>query len=368
MTVKHKILYFAVIVLIISAGQLYGQSHGSMQNLTLDETLNKLFPPDKNANKGFRWDPLFQEGSFSLEGHFGAFQASLTAGKEGFFLLDNWDLYATPLPFLENGELLFPEQFVNTVQTAFGNSISQDSSYYRITAIVIDPGHGGKDPGGESHLVTINGKETKILDKDIALKASLFLRDLLIKRYPDKRILMTRESDITLTLEERTDMANSVPIRKNEAVIYISLHANAMPNNKKARGYEVYYLNPEERRNVLDSSSYNASQDVHEILNRLTEEAYISESIRIASAILDSLNESMGKIMPSRGLKSNNFFVVKNSRMPAVLVELGFLTNADDLSVLLNDSLLHKLSQAVYKGIEDFITDFERSGGFISTP
>ena len=72
--------------------------------------------------------------------------------------------------------------------------------------------------------------------------------------------------------------------------------------------------------------------------------------------------------MPSRGLKHAPFYVVKNSRMPAVLVELGFLTNFEDVKILTDDKLLYKMSEAIYKGIVDFITDFERSGGFISSP
>jgi N-acetylmuramoyl-L-alanine amidase len=173
---------------------------------------------------------------------------------------------------------------------------------------------------------------------------------MLIKTYPDKRILLTRESDITCTLEERPAIANAVPVRKNEAIIYISIHANAH-RDKNAKGFEVWYLKQEYRRNLLNDSDFPDSPELRKIMNLLTEEAFLNESIRIAESILDSLKAAMGKSMPSRGLKEEEWFVVRRSRMPAVLVELGFVSNIDDAILMTTDTGLYKLTEAVYNGI-----------------
>jgi N-acetylmuramoyl-L-alanine amidase len=279
-------------------------------------------------------------------------------------MVDNRDIYTVPLPYQNEGELVFPEPFVNTAKEAFTHSISEDSSHYRIAAIIIDPGHGGKDPGAVSRH-TINGKPLHINEKDIVLNASKLLRNLLVKAYPDKRILMTRESDITCSLEERTVIANAVPIRKNEAIIYISIHAN-FSSNKNVKGFEVWHLKPDYRRDVLDESHFPESPELRKIMNLLTEEAFIAESIKIAESILESFKAAMGKSMPSRGLKEEDWFVVRRSRMPAVLVELGFVSNKDDALLMTSDTHLRTMVEALYKGIVEFVGDFERSGGFIA--
>jgi N-acetylmuramoyl-L-alanine amidase len=351
----------ALLPLLLHAQEAAFASHRAY---TLDETLRLLYPTGGNDRKEFRWDPFFREGSFTVGGHYGAFSTALSAGESGFLVIDNRDIYPVSLPFQDRGELVFPELFVNTVRDAFARSINEDSSHYRIAAIIIDPGHGGEDPGAVS-THTINGKSVIVREKDVVLKASKQLQELLSRAYPDKRVLMTRESDITCSLEERTLIANAVPIRKNEAIIYISIHANSS-RDKNAKGFEVWHLKSDYRRNVLDESHFPDSPDLRKIMNLLTEEAFMTESIRIAESILTSLKTTMGKTMPSRGLKEEDWFVVRRSRMPAVLVELGFVSNKDDSLLMTTDTHLHKLVEAVYKGIVEFVGDFERSGGFIA--
>ena len=356
--------YSIILMVFLLPVHLYAQTAaGAPRILTLDETFNVLYSLD-NRRGEFRWDPFFQEGSFAIGGHYGIFSTSLQPGQNGFLMINNRDIYPVPLPFINNGELVFPEPFVNTAREAFQRSISENSSFYRIAAIIIDPGHGGRDTGAAREQV-INGRRQMVNEKDITLNASKMLRDMLVRTYPDKRILMTRERDITMSLEERTLIANSVPIRRNEAIIYISIHANAA-HNTNARGFEVWYLNPEHRRTVLDDTHFPDFPELRQIMNMLTEEAFTAESIRIAQSILDSLQDAMGGVMPSRGLKAEEFFVVRRSHMPAVLVELGFVSNVEDVTLMTNDADLRRMVHAVYKGIVDFVSAFERSGGFIA--
>ena len=350
-----------LVFLVLLPRLLYAQETASPRVFTLDQTLNILYPIDHNDRKEFRWDPFFREGFFTIGGHYGTFSTALVAGENGFLMVDNRDIYPVSLPYTDCGELVFPEQFVNTAKDAFTRSINEDSSHYRISAIIIDPGHGGKEPGAVS-THTINGKQVTVREKDIVLNASKILQELLTRAYPDKRILMTRESDITCSLEERTVIANSVPIRKNEAIIYISIHANSS-RDKNAKGFEVWHLKSDYRRTLLDESHFPDSPELRKIMNLLTEEAFISESIRIAESILNSLKTAMGKSMPSRGLKEEDWYVVRRSRMPAVLVELGFVSNKDDTLLMTTDVHLYKMVEAVYKGIVEFVSAFERSGG-----
>ncbi|MDR2479362.1 MAG: N-acetylmuramoyl-L-alanine amidase [Treponema sp.] len=334
--------------------------------LTLDQTIAALdaTPGLNGARTEFRWDPFFQGGNFSLGDHYGSFTTTRLSGGTGYFVLDGREVFSVTMPWVEQGRLLFPEPFVRTVKGAFSYAIEGDKTRFRIAAIIIDPGHGGKDPGGVGRL-KINGSSVTVVEKDIVLKASQYLKTLLDRTYPGKRIIMTRDSDTYPSLDERPAMANSVPLKDNEAIIYISIHANTS-SNSAARGFEVYYLSPTYRRNVIDHEKYTDSPDLIPILNDMLEEEYTRESIDIAQSILDSFQQTMGKTMPSRGLKADDFVVVKKSRMPAVLVELGFVTNPQDALLMTSDTHLRKLTEAVYKGIVDFVSIFERSGGFIA--
>jgi N-acetylmuramoyl-L-alanine amidase len=174
---------------------------------------------------------------------------------------------------------------------------------------------------------------------------------------------MTREGDTFPSLEDRVAIANSVSLKENEAIIYISIHANAS-FNKSARGYEVWYLSPDYRRNVLDRSKYSDSAEVIPILNAMLEEEFTTESIIMAQSILKGFEESLGTLIPSRGVKAEEWFVVRNARMPSVLVELGFVTNEADALLMTDEGYLQKAAEALYKGITEFVSAFERSGGF----
>jgi len=210
---------------------------------------------------------------------------------------------------------------------------------------------------------TINGRRQLVRESDIVLNASKMLRDMLVRRYPDKRILMTRERDVFISLEDRAHFANAVPVRDHEAIIFISMHANAAMN-RNARGFEVWHLTHTYQRQILDETQF-PDPDLRQILNLLTEESFRMEGILLSQAILDGLHGTMGNQMPNRGLRAEDWFVVRRSNMPAVLVELGFVTNREDAVLMTNDATLRRMVEGVYRGITEFVSAFERSGGFI---
>jgi len=350
MAKKYTRLIFIICSLFVIPSSLY--------SLTLDETLNTLSGVSKGESAQFRWDPLLQNGVFNMGDHFGAFSTTAVKGETGFLVFNNRELFNVPLPYNDNGKLEFPENFVITLKDAFTKSFENDVSRFHITTIIIDPGHGGKDPGAIARQ-NINGKTVQVSEKDIVLKSGQLLRDLLNQTYPDKRVLMTRDSDLYLTLDQRAEMANAVTVKDNEAVIFISLHANWSANTN-ARGYEVWHITSNYRRSLLDSSKHNYSPDIKVILNAMMEEEFTTESIILANSILNGLGKELGSSVPSRGRKANDWFVVRNSRMPAVLVELGFVSNRDDALLMASDDGLQKLTMALYNGIKDFIGIFER--------
>ena len=364
---RYTQFYIIILIFLIFPGFASAET-----TLGLDETLKAM--NDTEIRTEFRtdfrtefcWDPLFSTGTISSGGHKAAFSAGM-AGETGTVLMDYREVLTLPLPFQENGSLRFPETFVTAVKSSFSRYTEEDRTRFRIASIIIDPGHGGRDPGA-SWDYNIKGKVMKSVEKDITLQVSKHLFASLRSAFPDKRVLLTRTGDTNPTKDARVNLANSVPLAGNEAAIYISVHANSS-FNRSARGYEVWYLNPSYRREVIDKSKYpdSADEPMHDvlpILNSMMEEELTTESILLANSILKRLGEAIGNKLPSRGLKAEEWFVVRNARMPSVLVELGFVSNETDALLMSDDAYLKNLSDALYKGITDFISFFEKSGGF----
>lgn len=300
------------------------------------------------------WDPLSETGMLEKNGHYISFRAG-----QDYVIQDYQSFLEEKAPYLKEGELLASSSFLNTADNFF--NLHDVASNQVIGAILIDPGHGGKDPGATAEY-TVDGKKVTVREKDICLSIGLKLRDYLQKAYPDKRILMTRSTDVYLKLEERTDIANSVELKENEAILYISIHVNSSLD-QSASGYEVWYLSPGYRRQVLDKQ-VSDDKNVQAILNDMLEEEYTTESILIAKLVLDGIGTQVGALSKSRGMKEEEWFVVRNSKMPSILVETGFLSNAEEAKLLMDDEYLKKLAIGMYNGLQAFVTHFERSRGF----
>ncbi len=260
-----------------------------------------------------------------------------------------------------DGVVLIPEQTAAVIRDFFNKP--DTSPYYRVAAIVIDPGHGGKDPGA-SYSYTVGGKRIIVAEKDVVLDISRLLYTMLTQKYPNKIIKMTRDSDTFISLEQRPEIANSIPTKSNEAIIYISVHANSSAN-RQARGFEVWYLTPTHRRELLEPAAYTEEhEDILPILNSMKEEEYTWESVILAKDILDSLNVTIGKTSENRGLKEGRWFVVRKAKMPSILIEIGFVSNKEEALELSDENHLKKLSKAIYNGVCSFIEKFEKSKAF----
>jgi N-acetylmuramoyl-L-alanine amidase len=230
---------------------------------------------------------------------------------------------------------------------------------HRIGAILIDPGHGGKDPGAVA-THQMDGRKVTMLEKDIVLETSIMLHRLLSVGFPDKKVILSRDEDRYLTLEERTALGNSLLDETGAAVIFISIHANASLS-KMARGFEVWHLPEDHRRDVLPDSSAAKSRELAPILNSVQEEEFTRDSQLLAHTIIDHFQHRVGDRSINRGVHEESWFVVRNAKMPAVLVELGFATNKREAALLADPDYLRTLAEAIYSAVAAFVTTYEES-------
>jgi len=303
------------------------------------------------------FDPLTGTGLIERSG----LRASFAVGVP-LILLDWNRSLAVEAPRNGAQGLAFPLSTVAAVEAAFREADAALKSHFYVAAVLIDPGHGGKDPGAIGEHVS-GGKRLRVVEKDIALDVAKKLHASLKARFPDRKILITREGDTYPSLEDRVEMANAVELAANEAIIYISIHANAA-FNKNARGFEVWYLNPEYRRKLVDPGAPGGpADDIAPILNAMLEEEFTTESIILARNIVASLQSLIGASSPNRGVKAEEWFVVRNARMPSVLVEMGYITNPDEARLLSSDDYLRRIADGIYNGIVDFVGYFESMRG-----
>ncbi len=302
------------------------------------------------------WDSLTGKAMLEKQGHFLTFSIG-----SPLFIFDFTQTYIVDAPFRQDGIVFVTNSFADKAKELFSNLEPEIS--FRIGAIIIDAGHGGKDPGAlRTHQV--NGKNVTVTEKDVALKVALNLHERLSKTYSDKKILLTRDDDTFLKLEERTDIANTVELKEHEAILYISIHVNSA-FSEDAKGFEVWYLSPGYRRTLIDEKdTEDVENDVANILNSMLEEEFTTESILIAKYILDGMKSQVGSLSPSRGIKEEEWFVVRNAKMPSVLVELGFVSNKEEALLLNDPNYLDKLTLGIYNGLTAFVTHFEKSRGF----
>ncbi len=275
-------------------------------------------------------------------------------------LVNYEDIVETSGVIRRNGAVLFPKSTIAAIQAFFTARVTE-SDQPRIATILIDAGHGGKDSGAIG-VHEDKEKTLKILEKDVVLNVALNLHRMLLKNYPAKEIILTRNDDTYLKLEERTSLANNVLLRKNEATIFVSIHANAA-FNRKAKGYEVWVLPQEYRRELIDPSGIE-EKEIAPILNVLLEEEYSVESTKLAQEVLNGFDEQVGDLSPNRGIREESWFVVRNAKMPSILIELGYVTNFDEALLLSQESYLQKLSLGIYTGIRNFVQTFENTKGF----
>ncbi|MCK5833805.1 N-acetylmuramoyl-L-alanine amidase [bacterium] len=217
--------------------------------------------------------------------------------------------------------------------------------------VMIDPGHGGKDPGASAK----DGTREKKLVLDISKRIAKILKDDTLFT-----VEITRNEDVFLPLSKRTDLANS-----NNADLFISIHCNAA-KNKSARGTQVFFLAPARSDHArataaLENSSIfleepsEGTDDLDFIMTDIIQNEFLRESSRLAVLIEEAISTKTS--LPARGPAGAGFYVLKGSFMPAVLVETAFLSNPDDAKLLSEGSFREKLAVGITEGIRQFIVE-----------
>ncbi len=219
-----------------------------------------------------------------------------------------------------------------------------------VKTIVIDPGHGGHDPGAPGYY-------KDVWEKDIVLKLAKKLAKTLRNRL-QCTVHLTRSTDKKLTLEERTAIANT-----KKADLFISLHCNAA-KNRRLKGIETYLLNlATDKQAIAVAARENATSeknisDLEYILSDLMKHAKINESRRLANTVQTSFVKGMKKKYSSiddHGVKQAPFYVLLGARMPSILIETGFISNKQECKRLMSDSYQTAISNTITDGIKKYI-------------
>jgi len=228
-----------------------------------------------------------------------------------------------------------------------------------IKTVILDAGHGGIDPGAV-------GKK-KLEEKEVNLAIAKILKKKL-ESYGLK-VYMTRSDDRFVALSERSQFAND---KKSD--LFISIHCNSSENNKKACGFETYFLSEAKtdwERAVLTRENGALKFEINEtdpqtqdelnlILADLTQNEYLKESYNLALAI-QTAGVSILKDV-DRGVKQAGFYVLRGSFMPSILVECGFLSNATEEKQLTSGRYRESVAQAIFSGVVNYIKDYEKRG------
>lgn len=233
--------------------------------------------------------------------------------------------------------------------------VFSQTSGYKIKTVVIDPGHGGRDPGA----VCAQGYE-----KDIALNVSLKLGHLIDSLIPGVKVIYTRDKDEYLELHKRAKIAND-----NKADLFICVHVNANKSSKPI-GSETYVMGlhvSDENLSVakLENSVILEEEDYHDnyegfdpnssegyIVFSLMQNAHLDNSLIFASKVQDQFRERAKRI--DRGVKQAGFLVLWKTTMPSVLVEMGFISNPDEAAFLLTDNGQDIIASSIYRAFKEY--------------
>ena len=236
--------------------------------------------------------------------------------------------------------------------------------------VVIDAGHGGKDPGA------INGKSQ---EKAINLAVALCAGRLIEKNCSDVKVIYTRKTDVFVELNRRAQIANDA-----NADLFISIHTNAAKSSS-AYGAETYLLGAEEKRTSANLSvamqenqvitfendyqteyaGYDPNSTESQIIFEFIQNEHQQESLQLASLTQKQLTGYAGRY--DRGVHQAGFLVLWKNAMPSILIELGYISNSNDMKYLMSDAGREKLGTGIYKAVAQYIEDTRRQKAEIAS-
>ena len=248
---------------------------------------------------------------------------------------------------------LDPNEIIITLRTPLGqidNHIEDVKERWRLDTVVLDAGHGGKDPGSQGKY----GTKEKDVVLDITKRVGKLLERAGIK------VVYTRDEDVFIPLIERTKMANDA-----NGKLFVSIHANSNPN-RKIQGFETYLLRPGKSEDAIEvASRENAVIKLEEkpsqyekltgeslIMATMAQSMFMKESEDLASIIQMELDKRLNT--PNRGVKQAGFYVLIGASMPNVLVEVGYLSNPSEEKKLKQTNHKKQIAEAIFTSIKHF--------------
>lgn len=232
------------------------------------------------------------------------------------------------------------------------------SNANRVTTVVLDAGHGGKDAGA------LGTKRYKTTEKHVALAVTLLVGKYIQENLPDVKVVYTREDDSFVELMERSNIAN-----RNKADVFISIHCNS---NAKPEPYgsETYVMGlhkteanmrvaMKENESILFEADHELKYDGYDpkdpesmIALSLRQNAYLDHSLLLSSLVQDQFRERVGRT--DRGVKQAGFLVISYTTMPAILIELGFLSNPKEEDFLQSKQGQEYMASAIYRAFKEY--------------
>ena len=236
--------------------------------------------------------------------------------------------------------------------------LSRDVSRWKLDAVVIDAGHGGKDPGA------IGMRGTK--EKDVALNIAADLGMFVKQRWPGVRIIYTRKDDHFIPLNDRGKIAN-----RYGGKLFVSIHCNSTPGITRAKGTEVYILGPHKTQAALDVAmfensvisreensreNYKGFSDEYLIMSSMTQSAFATQSTELAQDVLRKA-ERYGS--NGLGVRQAGFMVLWTPSMPSILVETGYLSNPEEEKILRSREQQTKIAFGIFQGLQQYRASYE---------
>jgi N-acetylmuramoyl-L-alanine amidase len=248
--------------------------------------------------------------------------------------------------------------FLAFILIQFSGMAQTSDELYRMKTIVIDAGHGGKDPGN------LGTGRYKTQEKDIALDVALRVGGYIKTQFPEINVIYTRQTDVFIGLNERADIAN-----KAKADLFLSVHCNAFPN-PASNGVETFVLglhkNQENLQVAMKENSAIFLEDDYKtkyegfdpnspesiIALTIMQSAFLQQSLSISAYIQKQFKERVGR--KDRGVKQAGFLVLRRTTMPSILVELGFLTHAPEEDFLNSENGKAYMASAIFRGFKEY--------------
>lgn len=241
----------------------------------------------------------------------------------------------------------------------------QEKDETQISVVVIDPGHGGKDWGA----AVGNARE-----KDIVLDIGLKLGQLIKNNFPETNVIYTRNKDVFIPLYKRADIAN-----KNKADLFISIHANYV-GSKSVQGTETFVLGQHRSEDNLEVAKkensvilleddykrtyagFDPNSSESYIMFELVQDEYLDQSVMLASVIQDEFRERAQR--RDRSVKQAGFLVLRETTMPSVLVETGFLSHTLERNYLMSESGRSNIALAIFEAFKNYKKKIEEKSSF----